>query len=86
MNHFHHFISIVGHTLPFPITNSSEYWCKDVLNQALLYDWLMSGIMAISAYHLVTFSSADKMGYVSEARRMSSTFSGGLVASKARNG
>lgn len=57
LRYFHHFVTVTGGTLP---ADSMVYWQVDMVAQALLVDWLMHGLLAISAIHLATTSGNEK--------------------------
>ncbi|KAL3447721.1 hypothetical protein BJX65DRAFT_307779 [Aspergillus insuetus] len=56
LRYFHHFTSKAIHTLPTMDgpADSHDYWSNDVLPLALRCDYLMSGLLAISAGHLAS--------------------------------
>jgi hypothetical protein len=56
VRYFHHFTTIVSFTLPTSSQETEEYWRVNVVEHALRSNWLMCGILAISACHVAVFS------------------------------
>ncbi|GAB7332109.1 hypothetical protein MBLNU13_g03993t1 [Cladosporium sp. NU13] len=60
LRYFHHFGTTTSQTLPY--SNASplqeRYWQDVVVSKALQHDWLMQGLLAISACHMAV-STAD---------------------------
>jgi hypothetical protein len=56
--YFHHFITTTSLTLPFINSSPSveHYWQNEVVQRALQRNWLMYGLLALSACHLATLA------------------------------
>ncbi|KAF2119048.1 hypothetical protein BDV96DRAFT_643205 [Lophiotrema nucula] len=56
--YFNHFLTTTCLTLPGPqaLDRPTHYWQTDVVLEALRQDWLMRGVLAISANHLAIFT------------------------------
>lgn len=82
LTYFHHFSTITSLTLPGAADPQSakHYWHTHVVLQALQRRWLMCGLLAISAYHLVALTSdtMTKRTHRERGAQFSSEFSARL--------
>jgi hypothetical protein len=60
LRYFHHFATTTSRTLPYSISSplKERYWQDVVVSTALQHNWLMQGLLAISACHMAV-STAD---------------------------
>lgn len=82
LTYFYHFVSSTSLTLPGAETLQStiQYWQMHVVPRALQRRWLMSGLLALSAYHLTTLTDdplTQRMHREREAQ-FSAEFTAGL--------
>ncbi|KAL4782800.1 hypothetical protein BJX76DRAFT_368896 [Aspergillus varians] len=60
MTYFHHFITATSLTLPCAEDRqSAAYWQEDIVRLALQHQWLMCGLLAISACHMAILADED---------------------------
>jgi hypothetical protein len=82
LTYFHHFITTASLSLPGAEDSLSlpQYWQKDVVSLALQRQWLMCGLLAISAYHLAMFEDETKARdiHCERATKFYSEFSAGF--------
>lgn len=59
LRYFHHFVTVTSLTLPFNIDSplKGRHWQEAVISEALQYSWLMQGLLAISACHMVVLTT-----------------------------
>ncbi|KAL1612677.1 hypothetical protein SLS60_000906 [Paraconiothyrium brasiliense] len=80
---FHHFCSSTQFTLPSPGINAMEsYWQAKVLPLALSRPWMMSGLLAISDFHVVALAD-DESVVKSYSERAMRFFAGFLAGRRA---
>ncbi|KAB5523163.1 hypothetical protein GE09DRAFT_493093 [Coniochaeta sp. 2T2.1] len=58
LRYFHHFLTTTCLTLP-AMAEPGKRWQSDAAAQALRLDWLMCGLLSISACHLVSLSAEE---------------------------
>ncbi|KAI4192858.1 MAG: hypothetical protein LQ346_004124 [Caloplaca aetnensis] len=84
LTYFHHFITITSLTLPGGELqqSSKHYWQTDVVSRALRRRWLMCGLLAISAHHLVVLAhdTMTKQTHRERGLQFSSEFFTGIAA------
>jgi hypothetical protein len=82
LSDYHHYITITSPTLPIPqaTTYGSSPWQNTIANNALRWGWLMSGLLAISAWHEAFLDpDADVKGpHMVSGRQRSKAFYHGL--------
>ncbi|EED20128.1 conserved hypothetical protein [Talaromyces stipitatus ATCC 10500] len=80
MRYFHHFITTTCLTLPAGSSNPVNYWKTNVVTQALRLEWLMYGLLSISASHLAVLSEDRvlKDTHVRRSRRFYRRFESGM--------
>lgn len=82
LTYFHHFIATTSFTLPGAEgpQSAKHYWQMHVVLRALRRRWLMCGLLAISAHHLVALAddTTTKLIHRKQAVQLSSEFSAGL--------
>ncbi|RDW92684.1 Orsellinic acid biosynthesis cluster protein D [Aspergillus mulundensis] len=78
LSYFHHFTSTTSLTLPSPQSplSSAQFWQTHVVPQALRLEWLMCGLLALAACHLVAFTDnkAVEQQHRTRAAEFSSRF------------
>jgi hypothetical protein len=86
LTYFHHFITTASLSLPRAEDSSSlpQYWQKDIVSLALQRQWLMCGLLAISAYHSAAFEDEIKARntHCERATKFFSEFSAGFEITK----
>ncbi|KAB5517541.1 hypothetical protein GE09DRAFT_1066425 [Coniochaeta sp. 2T2.1] len=80
LRYFHHFLTTTCLTLP-PMAEPAKHWQVDAVAQALRLDWLMCGLLAISACHLVSLSEDEpiKISHHVQSETLSQSFFIGLA-------
>jgi hypothetical protein len=80
LRYFHHYTTTTSHTLPGP-QGDSTFWLVTVVELALKHQWLMCGLLAISASHLATSvdTSSGKEAHGQSSARFHAAFSSGLA-------
>jgi hypothetical protein len=82
LTYFHRFITTASLSLPGGEDSLSplQYWQKDVISLALQRQWLMSGLLAISAYHSAAFEdeTTARSIHCERATKFGSEFSAGF--------
>lgn len=56
LTYFHHFVSVTSFTLPVRSEQHPNVWQTEIVPLALRQQWLMSGLLALSAYHIATLA------------------------------
>ncbi|KAL8902410.1 MAG: hypothetical protein Q9207_004745 [Kuettlingeria erythrocarpa] len=83
LTYFHHFLITTSLTLPgVELTQSAKhYWQTDVVSRALRRRWLMCGLLAISAHHLVILAGGTMTKKIHRERglQFSSEFFNGIA-------
>ncbi|KAL6237531.1 hypothetical protein BDW75DRAFT_78932 [Aspergillus navahoensis] len=78
LSYFHHFTSATILTLPNPQgpQSAAPYWQENVVPQALRQQWLMCGLLALSACHLAAFpdNATAQQQHRNQASRFSAEF------------
>jgi hypothetical protein len=59
LRYFHHFTTTTSYTLPTENHGSANQWQNDVIVQALRLQWLMCGLLSLSANHLAVISNDE---------------------------
>ncbi|OAQ60219.1 fungal specific transcription factor domain-containing protein [Pochonia chlamydosporia 170] len=79
LTYFYHFTSQTSLTLPSPKSSqpTSHYWATDVTQSALQRQWLMHGLLGMSACHLATLEKdpIQRKSHYERATRFSTQFS-----------
>ncbi|KAK0716289.1 hypothetical protein B0H67DRAFT_487987 [Lasiosphaeris hirsuta] len=68
LKYFYHFTSVTAATLAVGKEMSPGYWQADVVAKALELPWLMCGLLAVSASHLVALSDNEATKQTHEGR------------------
>ncbi|KAH7084011.1 hypothetical protein FB567DRAFT_96485 [Paraphoma chrysanthemicola] len=78
MAYFHHFIMTTSHTLPCP-PEHREIWKTQAVQQALKHEWIMCGLLTISANHVALYihDSEKKQPHLDRSARYSKAFEAG---------
>jgi hypothetical protein len=70
LTYFHHYITTTSLTLPTRSLEHKVYWQNDVVMPALQLHWMMCGILAISASHLIQLSDDLAANRVHQSRHV----------------
>ncbi|KAH6669770.1 hypothetical protein B0J14DRAFT_597145 [Halenospora varia] len=82
LSYFHHFLTSTSLTLPVSDYRqpATQYWQANLVHQALRTKWLMCGLLAISACHMISLveDQTEKIAHLELSRGLSSRFKAGL--------
>ena len=80
MTYFHHFTSVTSLTIPGikRLQDSPQYWQTEVVHYALQRQWMMCGLLAVSACHLASLTDDPDLELVHGQRAIS--FAGEFLA------